>query len=731
MSDERADDDQDDARGQGARSELLRRLADGLAASRLTGKAQLAELAGVGRTTVHAAFNTRGPVPSEHTVAALAAVLRLPVGKLLELRRMAADEADGSDDGRPVPGRRIDLWEPHDLEIHPAGWAGQSQRQALPRYVERAHDRVLTTAVRSAGQGVSAMVVLVGSSSTGKTRACWEAVQPLARKQWRLWHPFDPTRAESALEDLHRVEPRTVVWLNESQHYLGSPPLGEQIAAAIHSLLTEPARGPVLVLGTLWPEYERQYTTLPAPGGPDPHSRVRELLAGRTLIVPEAFDPTALAEATAFADAGDLLLADALARAGTHGRVSQDLAGAPQLLARYESGSPAARALLEAAMDARRLGVGLHLPHAFLINAATDYFTDTDYQQLTTDWAEAAFAELAGLVHGKQAPLHRVALRSQRRPPSAPPPPVMAPLQLPGQAYRLADFLEQHGRNTRQLLCPPSSFWHSAATHLTNPEDFAALAQAAQKRLRLQWAHHFHHRAARAGHSPTWTGLTDITDGGWAPEVLIPHGELDTGPDLARVNRLARSGYRARVEATLKEGAETGHAVSLYVLARMWERDGNSAGAEALISKAADAGYPSALYLKAKMRERAGDPGSAETLLQQAADAGHPNALSRLAAMRERAGDLASAETLLQQAADAGHPNALSRLAAMREPADAESQLEQAADAGDPSAMYSLEFWPDGLDADGTPTSPWECEACQFGLWPPERQYVAVTAGLE
>ena len=38
---------------------------------------------------------------------------------------------------------------------------------------------------------------------------------------WRLWHPFDPTRAEAAQEDLHRVEPHTVVWLNEAQHYLG------------------------------------------------------------------------------------------------------------------------------------------------------------------------------------------------------------------------------------------------------------------------------------------------------------------------------------------------------------------------------------------------------------------------------------------------------------------------------------------------------------------------------
>ncbi|MET9109620.1 hypothetical protein [Streptomyces zhihengii] len=86
----------------------------------------------------------------------------------------------------------------------------------------------------------------MGTSSTGKTRACWQAVQPLAEKGWRLWHPFDPTRVEAALEDLHRVGPRTVVWLNEVQHYLGDREFGERIAAAEHHLLIDERRGPVL-----------------------------------------------------------------------------------------------------------------------------------------------------------------------------------------------------------------------------------------------------------------------------------------------------------------------------------------------------------------------------------------------------------------------------------------------------------------------------------------------------
>ncbi|MEU7038700.1 hypothetical protein ABZ958_34240 [Streptomyces sp. NPDC046237] len=128
--------------------------------------------------------------------------------------------------------------------------------------MSRGHDRVLAEAVRNAAAGHSGIVVLVGSSSTGKTRAV-QAVQPLAGRRWRLWHPFDPARAQAALEDLPKVAPRTVVWLNEAQRYLGDRASGERIAAAIHRLLVSLERGPILLLGTLWPEYAYQYAALP------------------------------------------------------------------------------------------------------------------------------------------------------------------------------------------------------------------------------------------------------------------------------------------------------------------------------------------------------------------------------------------------------------------------------------------------------------------------------------
>ncbi|MCX5009212.1 sel1 repeat family protein [Streptomyces sp. NBC_00638] len=688
-----------------ALTELRKRLADGRALARLN-QTQLAVQARLGRTTVSEALSPRKPAPSADTVAVLGRVLKLPVEELLTLQREAARVGESESEGAVElgPGRPIGEWEPHDLEVHPAGpeqsvsGSGGSGTRALPGYVERGHDRVLAEAVEDVAAGRSRIVVLVGTSSTGKTRACWEAVQPLAEKGWRLWHPFDPTRAEAALEDLHRVRPRTVVWLNEAQHYLGDRAAGERIAAAVHRLLVSPERGPVLVLGTLWPEYAHQYTALPDAEAEDPHSRVRELLSGHILTVPDAFDTHALAAAAAAAEGGDRLLADALTRARADGRITQDLAGAPELLTRYQQASPAATALLKAAMDARRLGVGLHLPQAFLTDAATDYLTDVDYDQLTDDWAERAFAELAELVHGKQAPLRRATPRAPRRPPvpstaDAPAPPPAGPV------FRLADYLEQHGRTTRRRLCPPDSFWHAAHTRLTHPDDLSNLSQAAGKRHRLQWAHALLHRAADLGSTDVLLHLAEIrkeTGDRQGAEHLLrqaaDHGSTEALYHQADMR--GKAGDREGAVRLLRQAADHGsiHALTRLTLAR--EGNGDREGANALALKAAGHGSTSLLHFLAVKRKEAGDREGAERLLRQAADHGNAEALRQLALMREEAGDREGAETLALKAQDHGDISALYHLALMRKATGdgegAETLALQAEDHGNTIAPSHL-----------------------------------------
>ncbi|MFF3604162.1 helix-turn-helix domain-containing protein [Streptomyces sp. NPDC002463] len=756
-----------------ALAELRARLKDGLARARLN-QTQLARSVDLARTTVSQALSANGPVPSEATVAALADGLKLPVDELLALRRTAEERGTAEAD-RVGPGRPIGRWAPHELEVHPAGpsEAAAPGARPLPGYVPRAHDRVLADAVRDAAAGRSRMVVLVGTSSTGKTRACWEAVQPLAQQGWRLWHPFHPTRAEAALTQLGQIGPRTVVWLNEAQHYFGDRVAGERIAAAVHQLLVNDKRGPVLVLGTLWPEYAHRYTALPKLGEEDPHSRVRELLAGRTQTVPDAFDAHDMAKAAAFAAQGDQLLADALTRTQYGGKVTQDLAGAPELLRRYEQATPGARALLDAAIDARRLGVGLHLPQVFLTDAASDYLSQSDYDQLTDDWAEAAYAELAEPVHGKQALLRRTTPRPSLRPPI--PSTVVNTAKLPfaEPVFRLADYLEQHGRTTRRPLCPPDSFWHAAHAHLTYPDDLHNLTQAAEDRYRLQWAHHLRHRSADRGSTNALYRLAvereEAGDRDGAVSQLrraADRGDADALIHLADMRETA--GGRDGAMAWARQAADRGYTDALVRLAGMREATGDWDSALSLLRLAADRGSAKAFLHAAYMHEvfgewgdaelayvaadedthyldewvvmkgASGDWDGAEALARQAAYHGSTSALFCLAVMRGAAGDWDSAGALARQAVDHGSTHTLVRLLVMRGAAMnrevAEALARQAAEYGVTNDLVCLaqlpnalnRLWPYGLNPDGTPTPPWPVSvpAC------PNRQQAAQSRAL-
>jgi len=123
--------------------------------------------------------------------------------------------------GKPISDYAVN---PLLLGIHPAIDLGPDTAglDKLPLYVRRLHDDKLAEYVKRATAGESVIATLVGDSSTGKTRACWEAVRYLD-DEWRLWHPISPSEPEALLESIARIGPRTVLWLNEIQRYLEAP----------------------------------------------------------------------------------------------------------------------------------------------------------------------------------------------------------------------------------------------------------------------------------------------------------------------------------------------------------------------------------------------------------------------------------------------------------------------------------------------------------------------------
>jgi uncharacterized protein YidB (DUF937 family) len=407
-------------------------------------------------------------------VGDLAAAMQDALNRLDAAQRAALQTLPPS-----VAGRQLaEVTDPFALEVHQPVQPEDAQPglPALPRYVPREHDTELGSVVRAAAEGNSGIAVLVGGSSTGKTRACWEAVNLLRGqpKPWRLWHPIDPTPPEAALRELPSIGPRTVVWLNEAQSYLDvtADGLGERVAAGLRAALRDADRAPVLVLATLWPQYWDTLTTRPE-AGPDPHAQARELLAGRDTGVPAAFTEAQLRQ---LRDAGDPRLTWA-AEAAEDGRVIQFLAGVPELMARYRNAQPAGAALIHAAMDGRRMGMGPALPRAFLEASAPGYLADSDWDQLPDNWLDKSLAYTGAPSRGIRGPLTIIRPRS----PGPDHAGSAAGTSHDGTSlYRLADYLDQFGRRDRHALIPPLGFWTAAPC--AQPADLTTLASAAHAR---------------------------------------------------------------------------------------------------------------------------------------------------------------------------------------------------------------------------------------------------------
>ena len=581
--------------------------------------------------------------------------------------------------GAAAAGRPLDeVTDPFALEVHRPVQPENMQPglPSLPAYVPRGHDTELAGVVRAAAEGSSGIAVLVGGSSTGKTRACWEALRPLRDQpgRWRLWHPIDPSRPEAALRELPAIGLRTVVWLNEAQFYLGVADggLGERVAAGLRELLRDPARAPVLILATLWPQFWHTLTARPE-GGADPHAQARELLAGRDITVPAAFTAAQLQR---LSEAGDARLA--LAAAGARdGQVIQFLAGAPELLARYRNAPPAAAALIQVAMDARRLGVGPALPQAFLEAAAPGYLTGTEWDQLggDEDWLEQALAYTAVPCKGACGPLTRVRPLPARSRTTGPGSRdndeqlASGPASIAGgPLYRLADYLDQHGRHQRRSQIPPAGFWAAAADHAF-PDDQAMLGAAAHARGLYRDAVQLHKNAAASGNfhaalylaNPPYYIRADVRPVRWA----VAHVPLDDPYDVAwLLGRLREAGAAEQVTALLARdpaahvSPDNPHAVA-YLVARLREA-GAAEQVTALLARDPAAHVspdnPHAVaYLVARLRE-AGAAEQATALLARdpAAHAplDHPHDVADPVARLREAGAAEHATALADRAAD-------------------------------------------------------------------------------
>lgn len=401
-----------------------------------------------------------------------------------------------------------------DFGVHPAikvrGAAPVST--LLPPYVERAHDKELSDAVNAAAKGHSTAVFCVGTSSTGKSRACWEALKALltASDRWRIWHPLANSRPQALIDGIDLVAPATVIWLNEAHLYLFTDPpeVGESVSTVLSDLVSSTSRGPVLILGSLPNRYAKQLLERSTETGlRERHPAARDLLSGRLVKVPPTFDDVQL---SALKESGenDPRWAKALARA-EEGMVIQYLAGGPALVERLDLISPQASSLVLAAADLVRLGVTTEAPLDLLVDAVPDYLRESDWNDLSDDWSADAVAEASHRVVGAVAPLTRIRPR-----PGQPADP---------RRFKLADFLAEHVSGDRADACPPASWWDACAGHLSGG-DLKLAGVAAKDRWLLPIARH---------------GLTAAHAAGDASAALLLGDLLAQCGDLEGLERLA------------------------------------------------------------------------------------------------------------------------------------------------------------------------------------------------
>ncbi|WP_280470584.1 ATP-binding protein [Nocardia farcinica] len=422
----------------------------------------------------------------------LAPVLRawgVPEAALAEWQ---AAHARAGEDARLRPGVPLgEVLDPFALEVHESiTTPTTADVKDPPFYVRRAHDDRLGEVVAQAAAGTSGIAVLLGDSSTGKTRALWEALAPLrARGGWRLWVP-SRYRPEELSEQLGRVGPRTVVWLNETQRYfqfLSEPERG-RLAETLHALLADGRRGPVLILGSLWHQH---YATLCT----DPGSATRKLLGPATIEVPASFTGDDLAAMRA-ASAADPRLQMAVDKADD-GQITQYLAGGPELVDFYEKrASKVGKAVITAAMDLVRLGHANAIPLTLLREASTAYIDDTTWATRPTNWFETALAEISQECKGARGPVTpaddrtvntRTVGRRRRGMPEG------------EQRYQLADYLDQHSRRERAERTPTVRFWEAAADH-ADAENQNRLGDSAWHRGLYRDAAQLWKTASKTGH---------------------------------------------------------------------------------------------------------------------------------------------------------------------------------------------------------------------------------------
>ncbi|WP_336160008.1 hypothetical protein [Amycolatopsis sp. VC5-11] len=538
------------------------------------------------------------------------------------------------------------VWEleeftPAEATVHPAIRRGRvlpgdpNSIPSPPSYVLRDHDALLRADIGAAARGeLSAMIVLRGGPSTGKTRSLFEAVHALG-PGWTVIRPRSAAalRALAASDLLDRR--RCVLWLNELQVFLGPDGAGLTLdvlrdlfgATGYRNGATSRSLQPLVIVATLWQEKLRDATA------PEDHfSDNRNLLVSanqwvRWHDIPRDFSPRERDQAREVAEnTGDDRLGAALDDPDRIG-FAQTLAGGHEILQHYLTAPTRMdQLLLDAAGDARRLGHASPMPAPLLRAIATALWREERGQaSLPPDSFETAFAYATQPLRSTQGVQALIPIDSDYD------------ADIEDAAYELADYLEQHLSRARITRSATEVVWNALREHTTSPDDLHNVARAALNRGHIQYG-----------------------------EALLR--AAGTGEALEELARwlAGQSGREQEAEQAYRDAIPIGHR---YVLGGfvMWleGQPGRAGDIEKILQDVIADGHPSAPIELARWLER--QPGREEEAGQsyrEAAADGHPFARAAFAGwLAQQPGRVKQAEKEYRALVADGYPFALVLLA--------------------------------------------------------------------